>query len=79
MGVDISISDNVRQYIHAIAIAANALTRPGVEHELEEHAKAAAARAKRSFVTPFDVKASAPEVLGRSERIDAILANTPVP
>jgi hypothetical protein len=76
---EIYIDDKLRQYIHAIVVAANATTRPGVESELVDHAKAAATRAKRGFVTPADVKLTAPEVLGRSERIDAILANTPVP
>jgi histone H3/H4 len=76
---EIYIDDKIRQYIHAIVVAANATTRPGVDRELADHAKAAATRAKRAFVTPADVKLAAPEVLGRSERIDEILANTPAP
>jgi hypothetical protein len=73
---EIYLDDKLVQYIHAIVVAANATARAG---ELADHAKAAAARAKRGFVTPADIKLAAPEVLGRSERIDAILANTPVP
>jgi hypothetical protein len=76
---EIYLDAKLLEYIHAIVVAANATTRPGVERELADHAKAIATRSKRSFVTPADIKLAAPEVLGRSERVDAILANTPVP
>lgn len=75
----IYMDDRVRQYIHAIVAAANAATRPGVDHEIAEHAKAVATRAQRGFVTPADVKLAVPEVLGRSERIEQVLAMTEVP
>ncbi len=73
---DVFIDDKVRDYIHAIVVAANA---PDGDRELADHAKAAATRAKRSYVTPQDVKLAALEVLGRSERIARILDTTPVP
>ena len=76
---DIYIDDRIRQYIHALVAAANAATRPGVDGEIVQHAKAAAVRDKRAYVTPADVKLAAPEVLGRSERVEQALANTPVP
>jgi hypothetical protein len=76
---EIYIDDKIREYIHAIVVAANATTRPGVDRELVDHAKAIATRDKRSYVTPHDVKLAAPEVLGRSERVAQILDTTPVP
>ncbi len=76
---DVHLDDKLREYIHAIVVAANATTRPGVDRELADHAKAAATRAKRTYVTPQDIKLAAPEVLGRSERIAQILETTPVP
>jgi MoxR-like ATPase len=76
---EIYIDDKIREYIHAIVVAANATTRPGVDRELVDHAKAIATRDKRGYVTPHDVKLAAPEVLGRSERVAQILDTTPVP
>lgn len=76
---DVFIDDKIREYIHAIVVAANATTRPGVDRELVDHAKAIATREKRRYVTPHDVKLAAPDVLGRSERVEQILETTPVP
>jgi histone H3/H4 len=73
---DVFIDDKIRAYIHAIVVAANATH---ADRELVEHAKAIAVRAKRGYVTPQDVKLAAPEVLGRSERVEQILETTPVP
>ncbi|HEY3801363.1 MAG TPA: hypothetical protein VGL61_02115 [Kofleriaceae bacterium] len=75
----IYIDDRVRQYVHAVVIAANAATRPGVDNEIVEHAKTLATRDKRGYVTPADAKLAVIEVLGRSERVEQALALTAVP
>ncbi len=76
---EVFIDDKLREYIHLIVVAANATARPGVDRELADHAKAAATRAKRTYVTPADIRVAAPEVLGRTERIAQILDTTPIP
>lgn len=89
---EIYVDAKLREYVHALAVAAGA---PGYsENEIIELAKDVAHRGGRWYVTPEDVKTAAPATLARSiviptparakgktadDLIREILENTPVP